>query len=271
MEWFKVYTDWFDMVDLMTDEEAGQMIKAVYAYVLRGEKRTERDRLELFLAAVYKTLSRDREKFDLAMAEETQKKEALRKKRSDAGRKGAISKHAKEAYAYTDHHLQDVAETDSVLPDAASVCHNMPDKNKNIDKDTDKDTEREKDPEGEKERETDGEGDDGGSSSVPPPAVTELPVLTIPLVNGKEHPVYRRDIEEYVSLYPDVSVEQELRNMRGWCLANPTRRKTRKGVRTFINSWLKKSQQESALRQEVPENPFLAYARGEKTFGDLVL
>lgn len=104
---------------------------------------------------------------------------------------------------------------------------------------------------------------------MPPPAVTELPVLGIPLVNGKEHPVYRRDIEEYVSLYPDINVEQELRNMRGWCLANPTRRKTRKGVRTFINSWLKKSQQESALKQEVPENPFLAYARGEKEIGEL--
>ena len=106
---------------------------------------------------------------------------------------------------------------------------------------------------------------------MPPPAATELPVIGIPLLGGKEHPVYRKDIDEYVSLYPDINVEQELRNMRGWCLANPTRRKTRKGVRTFINSWLKKSQQEAALRQEVPENPFLAYARGEKTFGDLAL
>ena len=74
MEWFKVYTDWYDTIDLMTDEEAGQMIKAVYAYVLRGEKRNERDRLELFLAAIYNALSRDREKFDLAAAEEAHKK-----------------------------------------------------------------------------------------------------------------------------------------------------------------------------------------------------
>ena len=61
-------------------------------------------------------------------------------------------------------------------------------------------------------------------------------VIGIPLLGGKEHPVCRKDIDEYVSLYPDINVEQELRNMRGWCLANPTRRKTRKGVRTFINS-----------------------------------
>jgi len=269
MEWIKFYTDWFDTVDLMTDEEAGQMIRAISAYVRRGEKRNERDRLDLFLASVFKALNRDREKFDLALAEEKQKKEELRKKRSDAGRKGAVSKHAKEVHACMGQPMQDGAETSPVLPAAAGVCHNMPDKNKNIDKDID--TDKEKDSETEKERETDGEGEDGGSSSVPPPAVTELPVLAIPLMGGKEHPVYRRDVDEYVSLYPDINVEQELRNMRGWCLANPTRRKTAKRVGVFINSWLKKSQQEAALRQEVPENPFLAYARGEKKIGDWIV
>ena len=75
MEWFKVYTDWNDAINLLTDEEAGQMLKAVYAYVLRGEKRNGRDRLELFLTTVYNALSRDKEKYDLAVAEEKQKKE----------------------------------------------------------------------------------------------------------------------------------------------------------------------------------------------------
>ena len=68
-----------------------------------------------------------------------------------------------------------------------------------------------------------------------------------------------------------MNIDQEIRNMRGWCLANPTRRKTKRGVGTFINSWLKKAQQEANLKPDVPENPFLAYARGEKESRVIVL
>lgn len=71
---------------------------------------------------------------------------------------------------------------------------------------------------------------------------SEPPVITIPLNDGNEYSVTQRDIDEYKGLYPAVNVEQELRNMRGWCLANPSRRKTKKGVARFINGWLAKEQ-----------------------------
>ena len=101
---------------------------------------------------------------------------------------------------------------------------------------------------------------------MPPPAVTELPVIGIPLLGGKEHPVYRKDIDEYVSLYPDINVEQELRNMRGWCLANPQRRKTRSGIRKFINSWLSRAQDRGVpgTRLSPEDNPFLTLVREEE-------
>ena len=30
--------------------------------------------------------------------------------------------------------------------------------------------------------------------------------------------------------------------MRGWCLANPSKRKTQRGVKKFINNWLSRQQ-----------------------------
>ena len=55
---------------------------------------------------------------------------------------------------------------------------------------------------------------------------------------GTDFPVYRKDVDEYALLYQDVDIEQELRNMKGWCMANPAQRKTARGVRAFINSLL---------------------------------
>lgn len=71
---------------------------------------------------------------------------------------------------------------------------------------------------------------------------SEPPVITIPLNDGSEFFVTQSVVDEYKRLYPAVNVEQELRNMRGWCLANPSRRKTKRGVARFINGWLAKEQ-----------------------------
>ena len=235
MEWFKFRMSWKKPLMRMTKEEAGEVIQALITYLCTGEEPAVESRVEILLCQMIDTMDSD-----------------LREYQENAEKKKLHAQHAAEARW---SRPQDAG----CMPECPEhTVENTECKNKKKNKNQNSETEKEK------EEETDGETEDGGSSSVPPPAVTELPVIGIPLDNGKEHPVYRRDIEQYVSLYPDINVEQELRNMRGWCLANPTRRKTRKGVRTFINSWLKKSQQEAALRQEVPENPFLAYARGEK-------
>ena len=240
MEWFKFRMSWKKPLMRMTKEEAGEVIQALITYLCTGEEPAVESRGEILLCQMIDTMDND-----------------LREYQENAEKKKLHARHAAEAR----WNRQQDAERIPECPEHTVENTECKNKKKKKNSETEK----------EKEEETDGEGDDGGSSSVPPPAVTELPVIGIPLLGSKEHPVYRKDINEYVSLYPDINVEQELRNMRGWCLANPTRRKTRKGVRTFINSWLKKSQQEAALRQEVPENPFLAYARGEKTFGDLAL
>jgi hypothetical protein len=77
--------------------------------------------------------------------------------------------------------------------------------------------------------------------SPPAPA----PVIELPLNDGSEHAVLPEAVVEWKHLYPAVDVMQELRNMRGWLLANRQKRKTRRGIERFINSWLAKRQDKS--------------------------
>ena len=67
--------------------------------------------------------------------------------------------------------------------------------------------------------------------------------ICIPLKTGEgEFPVDEKYLEKLKDLYPAVDVEQELRNMVGWCDSNPKNRKTRNGVKRFITGWLSRSQ-----------------------------
>ena len=103
----------------------------------------------------------------------------------------------------------------------------------------------------------------GGSDAA---EVRELPVVELPLNNTTTYSVMRAEADEYARLYPAVDVDQELRNMRGWCLANPQRRKTRNGVKKFITSWLARKQDRGGgggpggKAQPLPENPFIRMA-----------
>jgi len=116
------------------------------------------------------------------------------------------------------------------------------------------------------------------AAEEPAPAeVRVLPLIELPLNDNSAHGVTREDMEEYVRLYPAVDVMQELRCMRGWCLSNPQKRKTKHGIRRFITGWLSRAQDRggSSGRAEpaLPENPFIHMATEgggeEKPGGDL--
>ena len=64
----------------------------------------------------------------------------------------------------------------------------------------------------------------------------------IVLNTGEFYFVTTDDVKNWESLYPAVDIAQEIRNMAGWCDANPKKRKTRAGIRRFINSWLSRAQ-----------------------------
>ena len=73
-----------------------------------------------------------------------------------------------------------------------------------------------------------------------PPDAQEI--IAFPLNDKTEYPIYDTDFAEWAELYPAVDIMQELRKMKGWLDSNPTKRKTIRGIRRFINSWLSKAQ-----------------------------
>lgn len=71
-----------------------------------------------------------------------------------------------------------------------------------------------------------------------PQAADAPPVISLPLNDGTFYDVSENDRAKWSQLYPNVDVLQQLRNMAGWCDANPSKRKTRNGIKRFITSWL---------------------------------
>ena len=88
-----------------------------------------------------------------------------------------------------------------------------------------------------------------------PQAADAPPVISLPLNDGTFFDVSENDRAKWSQLYPNVDVLQQLRNMAGWCDANPAKRKTRGGIKRFITSWLAKEQDKGG---KAPQNkPFV--------------
>ena len=76
--------------------------------------------------------------------------------------------------------------------------------------------------------------------------------FSIILNDGSFYNVSQEDIDEYKRLYPNVNIEQSLRNMAGWSNANTTRRKTIRGVKRFISAWLMREQDSGKSSKKTP-------------------
>lgn len=83
-----------------------------------------------------------------------------------------------------------------------------------------------------------------GNSPVPAPVPVSTPegvqgeVLSIPLADGSEYAVTDAEVAELRAAFPRVDVVGEIRKARAWALANPPKRKTRRGTPKFLNSWM---------------------------------
>ncbi len=51
---------------------------------------------------------------------------------------------------------------------------------------------------------------------------------------------------EYAETYPGIDAAAECRKARQWCIDNPAKRKTAKGMTAFLNRWMQKAQNDSA-------------------------
>ena len=90
-----------------------------------------------------------------------------------------------------------------------------------------------------------GKGKEG--DSVEPPRDSTPIVVSIPLVDGTDHQIHESALPEWKAAYPGVDVVQQLHSMRSWCIANPTKRKTTRGVGAFVVRWLAAAQDKAGV------------------------
>ena len=85
-------------------------------------------------------------------------------------------------------------------------------------------------------------------------------VVYLPLIEKNdqgeavEYPVHEAYVREWESAYPAVDVRGQLRKMRSWCIANPDRRKTSKGIFRFVDNWLTRDQNRGGSRSRAGSN-----------------
>lgn len=84
--------------------------------------------------------------------------------------------------------------------------------------------------------------EDTEDACAEPETVSAPPIISIILNDKSLFDVSPEDYNRWCELYPAVNVMQELRKMSSWSTDNPKRRKTRSGIRRFINAWLSKEQ-----------------------------
>lgn len=105
-----------------------------------------------------------------------------------------------------------------------------------------------------KDRIKDKDRDNKDISCAEPETDSTPPVISLILNDKTFYDVTQDEINDWTSLYPAVDIVQQLRSMKGWLNSNPTKRKTRKGIRRFINSWLSKEQDKGGNIKYEPSN-----------------
>lgn len=75
------------------------------------------------------------------------------------------------------------------------------------------------------------------AAAPPPPAVLEFPCTG---AVGASWGLTEAKLDEYRESFPGLDVLAEMRNARQWLLDNPTRRKTFRGMPSFLGAWLRK-------------------------------
>lgn len=200
--WFKAKVDWGEALGLLSDTEAGRFAKALWKYAASGEAASLAGREQMLFALVLADLRR-----------EAQHRERISALRSEAGRRGGRPR----ADSKTSNGFSPEAPESIQSESEPRIQNERPQR------------EEAQIPEEEK-----GCAEGGAAASTP--------VITLPLNDGSEWPVSPELAGQWRQLYPAVDVDQALRSMRGWLLANRNRRKTARGVERFAAAWLAREQ-----------------------------
>jgi hypothetical protein len=88
---------------------------------------------------------------------------------------------------------------------------------------------------------------------------TTPPLITILLNDGSEYGIEEDYFNQMKKLFPGVDVMAELRKMSAWAINNPTKRKTKSGIKRFIGTWLSSAQDNatktSSARKTIASQP----------------
>lgn len=82
--------------------------------------------------------------------------------------------------------------------------------------------------------------------TVMPGAITNESLAgTLPLIDGSSFEVTKEQLAFWQSAYPGIKVREELIRFKVWCDANRERRKTRRGIKRAVVTWLSRAQDRS--------------------------
>ena len=97
------------------------------------------------------------------------------------------------------------------------------------------------------EKEKDTEKEDKESTDIGEEQKAKF--ITLVLADGTNHVISEEYTAKMQACFPDVNIRKELLKMSAWCINNPSKRKTKRGITRFINSWLS-TEQDKAEKQK---------------------
>ena len=89
---------------------------------------------------------------------------------------------------------------------------------------------------------------------------------SVTLITGKEWRPSEKEFCQWSISYPDTDLPGELRRMEGWFQKHPDRRKTARGMQTFVKVWLDQKKRGGAVRQQSTK-----HRRYQNAFNDFSL
>ena len=92
----------------------------------------------------------------------------------------------------------------------------------------------------------------------------DLPPVT--LITGKEWRPSEKEFRQWSISYPDTDLQRELCRIEDWFQKHPDRRKTERGMHTFVKVWLDQKKRGGAVRKQSAN-----HVRCQNTFNDFSL
>lgn len=232
---FVLYTEYALKFQKLTNEQLGMLLRMIFEYESTGVITECED---MVVAVSFDVIKEDLDKQNKKYQAKVNAGKASADKRSSAKREIGTSEQTE-----LNTSEQNPAKTNKSEQNTAKCT---------------KEKEKEKEKEREKETDINIFFAPGDSHPMPLDPFEEFAdVAAIPLNDGTEWRMPLETYKEFIKLYPNVDVKQQMNAMRGWVISNPTRRKTKTGVKRFINNWLSSEQNKPARTggrsQSVPD------------------